>query len=473
MIEDNLLEEAIEYGIKKSARYIDIRHEENSSMRVGAEDGEPRECAIGTEAGFGIRALVDGGWGFAAFSFSKKNMREELLENVEMAVKLAKAKSAKVELEGIPSHQGFYKTKVQIDPEVVPIESKIDICTEASKRMKENGGIAKSYASIGDLKVDKTFFSSEGARIHQKLVFSYVGLTAIAKNNGETDYFDWSEGKQAGYEVVRDWDPISQSDGIAEKAIELVGAKNCLEEETTVILDPDLLALVVHEIVGHPSEADRVLGTEAAWAGKAWWNEKVGERIGSELVNVVSDASLEGYFGSFKWDDEGTPAQRIEHLKQGVLTDYFHNRETAKAFGKKPNGAMRASSYQFAPLLRMTNTYLEKGDAKKEEIFEETTKGVYLVGQKVPSIDSRRFNFQISAKIAYRIKNGEITEPLRGASMTGTSPGWWSSIDLVGNDLDIRPIPNCGKGDPMQTIMVGNGGPHVRGRCRVVGSRKE
>ncbi|MFH0897880.1 MAG: TldD/PmbA family protein [Candidatus Bathyarchaeota archaeon] len=222
---------------------------------------------------------------------------------------------------------------------------------------------------------------------------------------------------------------------------------------------------------GTPSEADRVIGREAAWAGRAWWKDKVGKEIFSKNITIVSDATLAGYLGSFKYDDEGVPAKRIVHIEKGVLKNFLHNRETAKIFNTKPNGASRASSYLFAPLIRMTNTYIEKGDWKFEEMLEGVKEGVYLKGEKIPSIDSRRYNFQISAKEAYMICDGQLAEPLRSPTLMGVAPEFLSSIDAVGRDLRIYPIPNCGKGDPIQTMMVGNGGPHIRGYGMVSGPR--
>jgi len=151
------------------------------------------------------------------------------------------------------------------------------------------------------------------------------------------------------------------------------------------------------------------LGKETAWAGRAWWKDEVGQKVFSEALTIVSDATLEGYFGSFRYDDEGVLASYVE---KGMLRDFLHSRETAAQFEMQPNGAMRASSYLFAPLIRMTNTYIEKGDWETEEIFEEVKDGIYLKGDRTPSIDSRRYNFQISAKEAFTIKKrGTVRSP--------------------------------------------------------------
>jgi TldD protein len=267
---------------------------------------------------------------------------------------------------------------------------------------------------------------------------------------------------------------VSRATEIAKKAITLSKAKAAPTRKLPVILDQHFVALLIHEIIGHPSEADRVLGKEAAWAGKTWWADKVGKQLFSEELTVVSDATLgKGYCGSFKYDDEGVPAKRIVNVEKGVLREFLHSRETAKIFGVKPNGCMRATSYAFAPLIRMTNTFIEKGNWKFEEMLEGIKKGVYLKGNKVPSIDSRRFNFQISSFEAYEIKNGEIRRPLRGASLRSNTKDFLSSIDAVGNDLKIIGIifPACGKGDPMQSMFVGNGGPHISGYGLVTGPK--
>ncbi len=179
---------------------------------------------------------------------------------------------------------------------------------------------------------------------------------------------------------------------------------------------------------------------------------------------------MEGALGYFRYDDEGTPAQRKELIREGILAGHMHSRETAAEFGVKPNGSMRAQSFQYLPLIRMSNTFIEAGDSKKEELFE-VADGVYLVGQKVPSIDSRRYNFQLSAKEGFLVRHGDLTGPFRAASVCGVAPDFFASIDAVADDFEMRPVPNCGKGDPMQTIQVGNGGPHLRGTALVSGAR--
>jgi TldD protein len=236
-------------------------------------------------------------------------------------------------------------------------------------------------------------------------------------------------------------------------------------------MDPDYLSLVVHEIIGHPSEADRVLGREAAWAGVAWWRGMLGQRIGSEILNASDNSTVEGTLGYYRYDDEGVEAEEKVIFKNGVLTSHMQSRDTATEFGAKPNGGMRALSYRFFPLVRMSNTFIKPGNHSFQEIVEGIDRGIYIVGSKVPAIDNRRYNWQISGQWAYMIEKGEVTHLLRDPTLMGVSPEFFKSISAVGKDLKIRPRPGCAKGDPVQSIFVGNGGPHIRAIAQVLPTR--
>ena len=469
---ESLLQFALAKARNLGATYADIRFESSIGESVQAEDGKPKEASRGYDAGFGVRALAGGSWGFASVNGSESIAKDELFAAVLVAIKNAKAaaKASKPMALEQMAFSGKYETNVKINPFKVPLEERMSLVVDASKEMSSHKGVRMSDAKIGFETVHKVFCSTEGSMIFQDLTFTLGLLTAVAQKGGITDYYLETEGGQKGYEsVTKDFDFIAGADFCARQALALVSAKSVKPRETAVVIDPDAMGLVVHEIIGHPSEADRVLGWEAAWAGTTWWADKVGKQVGAEGVTVVSDASIPGYLGSFGFDDEGIPAQRIVHLDHGVLTDFMHSRETAAATNSKPNGCMRAVSPRMAPLIRMTNTYMEAGNWKKDEIIEETKDGVYICGHHTPSIDAKRYNFQIKCKIAYEIKDGEIGAPLRGVSITGTSDRFWSSVDAVADDVLMRPVPNCGKGDPMQTCMVGNGGPHIRARARVLG----
>lgn len=469
------MEKAIARGLELGSTFVDVRFERFTVDSVGAEDGKPKESGSSTRLGIGVRALAGGSWGFSAVQLPEPIELGKILTVAEEAAKLAKASrthSKAIELAEVKSVKDKVQAEFSIDPRNVSVEERMDVCVEASRRMLQfDSAIKKSYAGISTSSVEKLFSSSEGTELEQSDVVVHGGLFATAVSGGNSEFYMQREAGTRGFELINDYNIVSHAEEVAKKALTLVKAKGAPTKKLPVILDPEFVALLIHEIVGHPSEADRVIGKEAAWAGRAWWADKVGQKLFSDQLTVVSDATQPGHLGSFKYDDEGVPTKRITHIQKGVLQNFLHSRETAKIFNTEPNGGMRATSYLFVPLIRMTNTYAEKGEWTFDDMLEGIKEGVYLRGEKVPSIDSRRYNFQISAKEASLIENGEITQPLRSATLTGTSPDFLSSIDAVARDAKIFPIPNCGKGDPMQTMRVGNGGPHIRGFGMVTGPK--
>ena len=229
------------------------------------------------------------------------------------------------------------------------------------------------------------------------------------------------------------------------------------------------MGLICHESSGHPSEADRILGREAAQAGETYLKkDSIGLRVGSRLVNVVDDPTLDGSFGFYLYDDEGVKARKRTLIKEGVINEFLHNRETASVFGVKSNGSARASAFDREPIVRMANTYLEPGDYSVEELLEDVKEGVYIRSFMEWNIDDRRFNQRYVGLEAYRILNGEIKERIRNPVLEVTTTGLWSSVDAVGRDLEFQ-AAYCGKGDPLQGIPVWTGGPHVRLREVILG----
>jgi TldD protein len=232
-------------------------------------------------------------------------------------------------------------------------------------------------------------------------------------------------------------------------------------------MNPDFVSLLTHEILGHPSEADRVLGKEMAWAGGAWWKDKLGEQVGSEHLSVFDDPTIPGSLGWYYFDDEGVETKKTTLLEKGVLKNHMQNRETANDFRTQPSANMRATNYRFMPLIRMACTCIEPGDWNPKEMIKEVKSGYLVSNMKVPSIDMKRYNWSISSQYAQKIENGELTDLVRDVIVMGTAPEFFKSIDACGKDFTVRPITNCGKGDPMQSMIMGNGGPSIRGTATI------
>jgi TldD protein len=243
---------------------------------------------------------------------------------------------------------------------------------------------------------------------------------------------------------------------------------------TTVILEGSQLALQVHESCGHPIELDRVFGTEAAFAGTSFLTpDKLGSFMyGSELVNLTMDATIPGGLGTFGWDDEGVPAQRAAAVEHGRFVGYLTDRESAARLGlPQSTGAARASGWNRIPLVRMTNVSLEPGDSTLEEMIATTDDGIYMATNRSWSIDDRRLNFQFGTEMAWEIKNGKRGALLKNATYTGITPEFWRSCDAIGNRSEwvVWGTPNCGKGQPSQSMHTGHGAAPARFRNVRVG----
>jgi TldD protein len=246
------------------------------------------------------------------------------------------------------------------------------------------------------------------------------------------------------------------------------------EGDVVVVTDPHYNTLVSHEILGHPTELDRALKMETAYAGRSWLlrgldDHQLGKRVASPLVSAYSDPSLPGY-GHYRYDHEGTPARRVDHIDRGVFVGFMNSRQTAAVFGGAPNGHYKATDAALVPLIRMSNTVFAAGDRDPRDIVSEVDRGWYVAGHRTPSIAESRENFRISARRVYEIRNGQLGRLYRDGGIAADTRDYLMNVDAVGSDFRLYPIPNCGKGQPMQTKKLGNGGPTMRSRARVVGA---
>ncbi len=328
---------------------------------------------------------------------------------------------------------------------------------------------------------DKVFASTEGAFIEQELYETGCGIEATAVDEGEVQNRSYpnSVGRHQGtegWEFVERYDLAGNAGRVAEEASALLRAKTQQPGTTTVILDASQVALQIHESCGHPIELDRVLGTEAAFAGTSFLTtDKLGNFMyGSPHVNLTADATIPGGLGTFGFDDEGVPAQRTEVVRNGLFLGYLTSRETAAALGQRSNGAMRASGWNRIPLIRMTNVSLEPGDWTLEDMIADTDDGIYMETNRSWSIDDKRLNFQFGTEIGREIKHGKLGDLVKNPTYTGITPRFWGSCDAVANrdGWTVWGTPNCGKGQPEQVAHTGHGASAARFRNVQVGLMK-
>jgi TldD protein len=260
--------------------------------------------------------------------------------------------------------------------------------------------------------------------------------------------------------VIDRWGFAEHAGRVAEEAVQLLSAPEMDEGEKTLILEGSQVALQIHESVGHAIELDRILGWEAAFAGTSHLDlRRLNEhRYGSDLMNITADATLPGALGSFGFDDEGTPAQRVDIVKEGTWVGVLSGRDSASIAGLPPGGMVRGDGYSRLPMVRMTNVGLLPGDSSLDEMIADTDDGVYMATNRSWSIDDKRLNFQFGCEIGWEIKNGTLGRMVRNPTYTGITPQFWGTMDRVGNadEWVFWGTPNCGKGQPVQVGHTGH-----------------
>ena len=457
-------DKAVKYSEKLGIQYCDARAEQQEQKSVLIENNEIEYVRTNDDRGIGIRIIKDGTWRF--FSITNPESFEQIKEKIEKSVKDT-YNSAKNNIDLYPN----ISNKKKIDYPVLKkptLENIINLGLESSKIILDTTKIIKSIVNPQYTINSKYFVNTEGAEIEQNFTDTIVEMVAVARESGITQSINITEGGRGGIEQITSKNKIQCSaKEISIKAAQLINAQLVKEEKATLVMNPDFVSLLTHEILGHPSEADRVLGKEMAWAGGTWWKNKLGDRIASENLNVFEDPTIKESLGWYYFDDEGVETKRTTLVEKGILKNHMQNRETSKIFNSNPTGNMRATNYRFMPLIRMACTCIDNGDWDVNEMIKGVNHGYLISNMKIPSIDMKRYNWSISCQYAQKIENGEITDMLRDVIVMGTAPEFFESIDACGNDFTIRPITNCGKGDPMQSMIMGNGGPTIRGTATV------
>ncbi len=489
-------------------RYADIRLEVGEGKYAAAENGASKSSGDDYGFAFGIRALAGGrmvapgyfgrALGAADLPGLEKILTDGLLAAYRRAVANAELKAeikgkfgalgdalADARLHPIQVSQDTVPAVFEIDPRAMPLDEMVRFTTDISKQVAAvHGRISYNYISTMTQLSRELFASSEGALIDQSFALTQGMCYVVATGEGNSQELYDVVGHQRGWEILARGvdDPLMTFPPFVEFALAMTreGAELAaapvlptLDREVTVVTDPHYNTLVSHEIVGHPVELDRGLKMETAYAGRSWLlrdltDNQVGKQVASPLVTAYSDPSLPGY-GHYRYDHEGTPARRVVHIERGVFKGFMNSRQTAAIFGGEPNGHFKATDAPLVPLIRMSNTVFDAGARDARDIIKEVDHGYYLVGHKIPSIAESRENFRISARKVYEIRKGELGRLYRDGGIMADSRDYLMKVDAVGSDFRLYPIPNCGKGQPMQTKKLGNGGPTMRSRAVITG----
>lgn len=472
---------ALEAARASGADYADARAVAREHESLTVKNQEMEGITRSRSEGVGVRVLVGGYWGFAA---TARPEQPEIERTAALAVEIARAAARlprePVRLAEVEPVVATWETPVHEDPFAVPLHEKVELLMTASSRLQGVRGVSFGEASLDLFRQRIAFVSSEGASIEQTITHSGGGIEATVVGDGELQRRSFPNSfrghfRAAGYEHVRSLGLVEEAERIGAEAVELISAPDCPSTETTLILDATQMMLQVHESVGHPIELDRVLGMEEAYAGTSFLGVDDRDRLryASKHVSITADATPPDGIGSFGYDDEGVPAQRVPIIERGVFRNFISSRETAAALAETSNGTMRADGWENLPLVRMTNINLEPGQGTLEELIGDTRDGIFMTTNTSWSIDDRRVNFQFGCESARRIEDGRLTDLYKNPNYTGITTEFWGSCDAVcgPEEWTLWGTPNCGKGQPGQTARVGHGTAPARFRGVRVGVR--
>ncbi|HEX6382738.1 MAG TPA: TldD/PmbA family protein [Acidimicrobiia bacterium] len=467
---------AVEGALAAGAEYADARVMVSRRQHLEALNETIESLDQSQSAGVGVRALIGSSWGFFATADA-----EEARQAGEAAAAIARASSSvpgpPLALADIPVGEASYETPYDEDPFAVSLAEKADLIVGVTKTMQAVEGVALARAFLTAWDTEKYFVSSQGHRISQHLVECGGGMDATAVGEAETQRRSYPQSfgqyQAGGYEVIRRFDLPGHAERVASEAVALLTAPECPEATTDLVLESSQLALQIHESVGHAIELDRILGWEAAFAGTSFLElGRLGSLVyGSPLMNITADATLDGALGTFGYDDEGTPAQRVDIVKDGRWVGVLSGRDSAALAGLPPGGMVRGDGYNRLPMVRMTNVGLLPGESSLDEIIAATNDGILMATNRSWSIDDKRLNFQFGCEIAWEIRNGSLGRMLKNPTYTGITPQFWGSLDMLagGAEWIHWGVPNCGKGQPMQTARTGHSAAPARFRGVRVG----
>ncbi|MBS3956436.1 MAG: TldD/PmbA family protein [Clostridiales bacterium] len=475
----DLIDAALDAARFAGATYADARVVTTRTQSVAIADGRLDAAEANESAGIGVRVIADGSWGFASTrDLSVAAATRVARDAVMLARASARVTRGPIRLAPVAAYRDTWQGPCERDPFSVPLEDKIALLMEADAALRNHDLVKLTRASMGFFAVHTYFGSTEGSRIEQNRTESGGGIAAYAISDGEvlTRSYPNSHGgnwRQGGYEVVDGFDLIAHAPRVGDEAAALLSAASCAPRTTDLIIDGSQLGLQVHESVGHPTELDRVLGDEAAFAGTSFLQlEDLGRlRYGSEHVSISADATIPGALGSFGYDDEGVPGQRDLLVTDGILTGFLTSRESALAIGRTSNACMRADGWSRIPLIRMNTVSLEPGEWSLDDLIADTERGLYVETNSSWSIDDKRLNFQFACEIGWEIENGRKTRMVKNPNYTGITPRFWNSCDAVcsAEHWDVWGLPNCGKGEPIQVAHVAHGAAPARFRDVEVG----
>jgi TldD protein len=469
----------------QGVQYAEIRVVDDRQRALSTKNGKVGYVSDSESLGAGIRVLANGAWGFAATEdLTREGIEITAGRALEIARSSARVKQEDVRLAPEKAYVDDWASPCRIDPFTTSVEQNIDLLLKIDAELRDVAGITLAEANLNFRRYEQWFFNTDGSDIHQVKTTVGAGYAAYAFAGSEIMKRSYpnsfgGQWQDKGYELVEELKLLENARRIAEEAVALHKADQCPQDNYDIILDSSQLGLQIHESIGHPIELDRVLGMEANFAGMSFLTtEKLRKlKYGSDIVNVVADAT-EAHgpgLGTFKYDDEGVPAQCTPVITNGLFTGYLTSRDTAHTIGaERSGGTMRADGWNRVPMIRMTNISILPGTKPLtlDQLIASTDHGIFFQTNRSWSIDDKRYNFQFGTEIGWEIKGGKLGRMLKNPSYSGITTEFWNSMDAIcsRDQWTLWGTPNCGKGQPQQVMGTGHGAAPARFRGVKVGS---
>ncbi len=454
------MRERIEKALKRGkADYTELRIETDIQSGLLFKGEELDQIGSAKSVGGMVRALVRGGWGIATFN-DLSNLEDRVADAVECARLVGKETSRLASVEPAVDQTTVESKK---DFRGISLSEKKKIAEEYNKAMLHyDDNIQSTNVLYKDRFRTIHYGNSEGAYIEDERPYTGIMIQAIARSGTNVQQAKESSAGIGGFEFVQGLQEEALT--VAKRAVELLSAPPVKGGKYTVVLNPTLAGVFAHEAFGHLSEADFVYENERMKELMV-----LGKTFGAEILNIIDDGSIPGLSGTHKYDDEGVKTGKSYLIKEGVLVGRLHSRETAAIMGEEPTGNARAMNYGHEPIVRMTNTYIDKGDATFEDMIKDIELGVYAVDSSGGQTEFEMFTF--SADYAYMIRNGKIAELVRDVVLTGNVFETLKNINMIGDKVEWPKMSGgCGKGG-QSPLPVGIGSPYIRVSDVIVGGR--
>jgi len=458
-IDPQLLNKTIKLALENGGEFAEVYVENRISRNIRMEESKFKSAVFGISQGAGVRVISGDKTGYA---YTDEITEEKLARAAEVASYIAKGSKTIAPQDIHEGERDSYVT-VKIPLQDVADQKRLDVMKRANQAALDyDSQIKMAYITYYDEVRARTIANSEGLLLSDELPLLFFIVQTLGEGNNTRHMSRERLSRHSGFEMFDEVTPEQVALTAAKEAIVMLDAKDCPAGKMDIVMQNGWGGVLVHEAVGHPLEADNIAKKIGAFTGK------LGQKVASDVFTMVDDGSLPNFRGTINFDDEGTPVKRNVLIENGVLVKYMTDILSAKQINMERTGNGRRESFRYIPIPRMTNTFIDKGTDKPEDILASTKEGLFVKSLSGGSVNPITGMFNFTCREAWLIEDGKLTTPVKGATLVGSCEEIISNIDAVGDDLDFGP-GICGKG---QAAEVTAGQPTVRIRGMNVGGSK-